>query len=706
MYYMLRKITGSGYWAFFIVLFYPYAEHLVPSYVSLALLSVLALIKSEEKRTVKSYLLLFFIAAFLIVWRIDLGYANALATIAGMSLLFVSKRQDSVSTKALFKALRWTLGGAAIIMLLCFLPGGKNFFYNIRSALDYFSSAQSYGNKELANSYDVIYYSLNYFFPVLVIAALGYALFKLFTSDSAKTKMLCIALCYLSVFYFLNFQRGLVRHGLNELWDIPLTSFAFLIFMLWALIIFEKKTFSYSFIAVTAVMTLVISRYKYPEEELKKGGLYNSVYERLKHFPVIKHVKEKINRMPADDHFAAANYAEIKEFWDKNFTVKKMNQSFADFSNTPMLYYYLHHQSPHFFSQSPISYHSENLQKKWIEEIEKSNTKMVLFSSYPEIWFDNTDGVPNTLRHYIIAEYLFTHFRPGYILNNKTVWLRNDIEDLENNMDTVYSVTGIKMYTYNDVVLQNDIFLTGGNAPFLSVNNLSVTSVKEKKYFLTMSADNLAPGEEKIYFYYNNSTVPGKESSWKYISGKNHVFSVVPVSPGDTITGIRFTLTKNSQFVPRSLQVIECGYVPDFYSTAPRDFDLRQLAYLWGNLDKKFTNTRHRTLVQVAENPETISNHTEKKLFISPVEKNDTGCYIIIRAGKKANDDTSIILNYGSGDTKSGGFIFNLPVTEIKNYVIRVSTQYNWYHNSNNWISIYPTGGDVEIEKIQIVTED
>lgn len=701
IYYTIRKFSGSGYWAFFIAMFYPYAEHLVPPYVSFALIPLLV-IKTDDAKSTSGYILLFFVAALLILWRIDLGFAAAFATIAAVFLLAVSQKQ-SINRKAIFKALLWVLSAAAVLLLFLLLLRGKSILSSIHSALEYFSSAQSYGSKELTSKYDGIYYSLHYVFPVLVLAAVGYALFKLFTSDTTKTKMLCIALCYLSVFYFFNFQRGLVRHGLQELWDIPVTSFAFLIFTVFTLILFEKKDLSYLFIITTAIMTVFISRYKFPEDELKKAALYNSVYLKMKHFPAVEKSKQKINRMPEQENFAASNYTEIENFLSQNFT---KGESFADFSNTPMLYYYLHRKSPHFFSQSPISYHSEGLQTKWIQEIERADTKLVLFSSYPETWFDITDGVPNTLRHYRMAEYLFNHFHPGYILNDKAVWLRNDVSVKPNNIDTVYSVTDMNSYASFDADIKEGGFVTGNNAPSIQIDNISVNAMKGKKYFLTMNAKNLVPGEESIYFYYNNSTTVSKELKWKYAAGRNTVFCTIPVLAGDKITGIRFTLTKNSQFTPLTLDVVECNFVPDYYSTVPRHFDLQQLPYVWGNLDSKFKNSKQEVLSEVSSNRQTVTNYSEKRFTFSPVNKSEAGYYIVIRAGKKSDDKTDVVMNYGEGDKKSGGFTFSLPTKETVNYVIRVSTQYNWYHNANDWITIYPMGSDVEIENIQIVTAD
>ena len=47
--------------------------------------------------------------------------------------------------------------------------------------------------------------------------------------------------------------------------------------------------------------------------------------------------------------------------------------------------------------------------------------------------------------------------------------------------------------------------------------------------------------------------------------------------------------------------------------------------------------------------------------------------------------------------------MINIPVSELtSDLLLRVGNQYKWFSSDNNWISVQPNGGDMEIEKIQI----
>jgi hypothetical protein len=583
IYYALKEITGSGYWAFFAVLFYPYVAHLVPSYVCLSLIPLLALIKTTKLPSIKNYFIFLLSLFTLVSWRMDLGFAGLIS--AAVTIIFIALQKKNlffVTQKFLRASLFALIPVAGLFLLFYFLHGGI-IFQSIRNAQDYYSSAQSYGNTGLFTGQQRIFYTLYYVFPFIIFLIASYALYIFYSTAETKTQLLCVTTIYLSVYYFANFQRGLVRHGLLEQWDVPLTSFAFLIMMLGLLIYFSDKNAITKFLWITTIMTLLISQYKFPEPDLKSNNLYHEAFLKLKHFPDLNPEKEKINRMPVENNFAQENYADLKTFMDKYL---KPGETFADFSNTPMLYYYLHRENPHYFSQSPISYHSEALQRTYIEEIKKSNPKILLFSNYPETWYDNTDGVANTIRHYRIAEYLFRNYRPAFIINHKSIWLRNDLP------------------------------------------------------------------------------------------------------------------------VQEAISVSDSRYVRDTLSTIPDNTYIRSLAYVWGKYDKQFLNSKHETLQVVLDKRDLFPNEVEKKFYFTPIADKQSGCYVLIRASKKAEGKTEIVMNYGMKEKKSGGFTFTLPDMKMNDYVIRVSSQYNWFAEENNWLTVYPMGGDVTIEKILLLKGD
>ncbi len=66
-----------------------------------------------------------------------------------------------------------------------------------------------------------------------------------------------------------------------------------------------------------------------------------------------------------------------------------------------------------------------------------------------------------------------------------------------------------------------------------------------------------------------------------------------------------------------------------------------------------------------------------------------------------------MIFGYGIGTAKNGGFVVSVPAdSEYHDYIIRVGNQYKWFSEDNNWISIYPENGDIEISLLRISKSD
>ena len=60
-----------------------------------------------------------------------------------------------------------------------------------------------------------------------------------------------------------------------------------------------------------------------------------------------------------------------------------------------------------------------------------------------------------------------------------------------------------------------------------------------------------------------------------------------------------------------------------------------------------------------------------------------------------------IILNFGKDKAKNGGLIVRLAENnESQNYLIRIGSQYKWFSEDNNWISVQPEGGRLGISEI------
>ena len=103
-----------------------------------------------------------------------------------------------------------------------------------------------------------------------------------------------------------------------------------------------------------------------------------------------------------------------------------------------------------------------------------------------------------------------------------------------------------------------------------------------------------------------------------------------------------------------------------------------------------------------------IKSSTTEVFAFDPVNVNvRRSNYLFMKATNLSGNSYKIIINYGSDKGKNGGFVVQVPEGQFLNdYIIRVGNQYKWFADNNNWISIYPENGDVEISLIQISKSD
>jgi len=103
-----------------------------------------------------------------------------------------------------------------------------------------------------------------------------------------------------------------------------------------------------------------------------------------------------------------------------------------------------------------------------------------------------------------------------------------------------------------------------------------------------------------------------------------------------------------------------------------------------------------------------IPENTEQKFSFEPIPvKERKSNYILLKAKNTVERNFKVILNYGKDNSKSGGTLIKIPVSsEVKDYIIRIGAQYKWFSEDNNWISLYPEGGEIEVSLIQISKGD
>jgi len=103
-----------------------------------------------------------------------------------------------------------------------------------------------------------------------------------------------------------------------------------------------------------------------------------------------------------------------------------------------------------------------------------------------------------------------------------------------------------------------------------------------------------------------------------------------------------------------------------------------------------------------------INSGVTEKFTFNPIPVNvRKSNYVLVKARNLTNKSFKIIFSYGSDNGKNGGFVIQIPPNEQMNdFIIRVGNQYKWFSEDNNWLSIYPQNGDIEINVVRITTSN
>ncbi|MBM3404091.1 MAG: hypothetical protein FJY10_04285 [Bacteroidetes bacterium] len=150
----------------------------------------------------------------------------------------------------------------------------------------------------------------------------------------------------------------------------------------------------------------------------------------------------------------------------------------------------------------------------------------------------------------------------------------------------------------------------------------------------------------------------------------------------------------NNEIFDKAIESYELasGYLP--YEPYPKERIRKIKKYL-----------RENALVNILDSPVNISSNNERKFEFSPINvaarKNN---YVFIRIRNLSTKDLNVMLRYGKEGQINGGIVMRSfpPGETATERLVSVREQDTWYREDNNWISVYPQGGDIEVSFIQI----
>ncbi len=661
-YFLVKYLTRNEFIALLCVLLFPFAEAILPEGFCFAVLGIFALIKLiNQQQSLKNYLVYFSTLVFLLCWRIDLGY-NCLLTMPVVLLYYhFFNEKNKIQWKILSKAVA-IVGGSVIFLLGLFsLIRQTNLFSKVAYLFNYCVSAQSYGYHAVGDT-TLTNVKIHYFvFPVaimmlLILAGIKYRQFNKTRSQRAAQ----LSFLFISLFYLINFNRGLIRHSLFEGMDAFVSSFAYIILSASVFILFRKNSHFVKCLLFFSTAFFLVNTYRVPEPKGMKN-IFERLIVKIKSTKNISlaSINNRVSNAPGQK---AERYSQFVDFINKN---TNKDETFLDFSNRPMLYFFTKKATPSYFYQTPLCIQNDFLQERYIEDLSQYKTPYLLFQGVSDVGYDNMDGVPNSLRHYRMAEYFYNNYSPYVIVDNFCIWRNNKTKDC-NKRDTISR------------------YIAGIDSNHVDFVETTFEIKRGKSYSVKLSYSRKI--ETEAFLMTNKKMIDLKlkdlneTESYAIIEAKEGKYKFAASSAGHGL---------------KSCFVIESDYVPDYFSERTLAYDFQKLPYVWGTYDKK-----------LPEEKILFEKNTDAKQAISIPEKIDrtTGNTIIVSCKNNTDKIQKAILFFGSSNdkTKTSIWFDVFPSDKEEKYAIRISSIYKWYSGKVNEISFQLPDGGLTLSKIQI----
>ena len=503
-------------------------------------------------------------------------------------------------------------------------------------------------------------------FPITVcILVIVLALRFKSLNTSKRQKLAYLSLLFLCIFYFINFNRGLVRHGLVEGTDAFTSSFIYIIIAFAPFVLLKKQNQVVKFCAFCLISFFAIVSFKIPDQ-IDSKSLFELLQIKLKnqkHENPLK-LNGRLKNIPAD---SGEVYRPIVSFIKKHTAEK---ETFIDFACKPVLYYYAGKETPSWVYQNALCLHNDFLQTNFIEELADYQTPYLLYSYNPET-FDQVDQVPDFLRHYKLAEYFYTRYSPYVILGKFCLWRGNSVADV-NQKDTLFRFENAK----------------GAGTESGQILTSTIKTIPDKKYLVKIVTKTKTDYSLKLITDCHDTLAP----SIKQITD---TIAYIPIE--SSLHEFQLSI-KNTKGSISQIYLVQYDYLPDFYSEQFLSCDFRKLPFVWGQYDKKLPTEPVLFAKALNENVEQGVTHT---ITIPEELDKASGNTVVLNLSNASKKTQQLCLTFGNKSERGRSKIyFNvLPSNKPQHYAIRVSCLYKWYVGGVNCIGI---SSDHATEKVHL----
>ncbi len=420
-YYFLKSVVGEKLFVGAFILFLPFTTLFFPSVFGFVLIPILLIKKFIESSKTKFLWFSFVSVVLLGFWRVDLAVGIISSFVFVLPFLFFLKKEFRKSL-IVFVSLGLIIGGFILFLMNKMRPN------LLQEMAHYFGAGQAHGIHTLTHNESSLFYLDFYILPIIIVSILVALIAnrKNWISDSFYFPMLLLI-----GFYLFNLQRGLVRHSFVENVETIILSFSWLI-----VLIFIHRFLAYRKLSLFFGGALLVGFFASINPSINWNSLLDADKKfSLTNLPELNETKiiRTIDK-PTTDH------DELVAFLKSNLSEK---ETFIDFSNTPMLYYYTQKEVPSLFCQYLQNTVDGFLQEKNLNLLRQKSLPYVVFNHVPRGFFDVSDGIPNEVRYYRITEFIYKNYKPFKTIGSFAVWIKKTKKvqselNLSNEIDRWY----------------------------------------------------------------------------------------------------------------------------------------------------------------------------------------------------------------------------------------------------------------------------
>jgi hypothetical protein len=406
IYYYLKAQFGNHPWIVLVLLLSPFLFAILPLYYALCFIPLTRLLHALQHFSSRNLHSFYWSIIAVAVWRIDLGISLTSTLFLLLPFWWYSFPENRLKIAKITSV--YLLSGLIVgISALIFIPE------QLMQMKGYFGASQAHGLSVLTYSESVPYF-FNYFLLPLLVVAIG--LLACIQLVQKKDRMHHLTILFIGSFFVFNLQRGLVRHSFAENNETQIASLGLLVIVLTILHFwFQQKQKVGLLITFSSIFGIFVSIHT-PSET-------SNLFERgaklsLNDLPRLQY--SKVKRVLFSEEFEQTTQP-IVSFLKHHL---KKGETFIDFSNNPMLYYYTQKNVPSYFNQYLQNTVTDDLQRYNLFELKTKQIPLVVLEKNPNSFFDQLDGIPNKIRYHLITAFIYAHYQPWKQIGGFCVWKR------------------------------------------------------------------------------------------------------------------------------------------------------------------------------------------------------------------------------------------------------------------------------------------